>query len=94
MLALNRGYKKNGMQCPNNKRIRICMHHFHPSVCTCDDNGKCALKIGANPTMHLSQFSMENDACKEDENMFRIAGSPEDHNCTHEYEIKNKIKKN
>ena len=79
MLAVNRGCGKNVMQWPNDKRIRICMHHFHPSVHTCDDNGKHTLKIGANPTMHVSRFSMENEACKEDQNACRIAGSPKDH---------------
>ena len=88
MFVINRGLGNNFIDCANDKNVRICILHFHPSVHTCDDNGKHTLKIGSAPTMCLSKFSMENDAHKEDEHMRRIVGSTEDINYVHEYQMK------
>ena len=90
MLAVNRGYGNNVTHCANDKNVRICIHHFHPSVYTCNDNGKYTLKIGAAPTMYLNKFGMDNDAYKEDKNKPRIVGSPEDINYVHEHLMKKK----
>ena len=93
MFVVNRGYGNNFIDCANDKNVRICIHHFHPSAHTCDDNGKHTLRIGAAPTMHLSKFSMENDVCKEDENMNRIVGSTEDINYVNEHLMKKNRRK-
>ena len=58
MLAVNRGYQDQHFKEADNGNVRICIHHFHPSVITMDENGKHRLKPGAAPTLYLTPFSM------------------------------------
>ena len=86
------GCENNNIKCPVNSPPRTCIHHFHPSVVTCDDNGKHTLMVGAAPTMCSCKFAMENDAYKEEKSLCRTVGSMEDTQHTHEHQL-NKNKK-
>ena len=74
--------------CPN---IRTFIHHFHPSVIQCDDNGEYILKVGASPTLYLKKFAMDNERFKEETYLQRNVGSTEDIQCIHNYEINDNI---
>ena len=62
--SINHGHVNGCTKCSNNARFRTCLHHFHPSVITCDSKDRHRLKIGAHPTMHLSQHTVENELRK------------------------------
>ena len=88
--AINRGYENgNYLGCADVYNIRICIHHFHPSVINFSSN-ECALKIGAAPTMCLTQFSLENDIFKEEKTLQRIVGSADDMEHIYNYEMRSK----
>ena len=90
MSAINRGYENgNYLGCADIRNIRICIHHFHSSVINVTSN-ECTLKIGAAPTMCLTQFSLENDICKEEKTLQRIVGSADDMERIHNYEMRSK----
>ena len=87
---INRGYENgNYLGCADIKNIRICIHHFHPSVINVSSN-EYTLKIGAAPTMCLTQFSLENDICKEEKTLQRIVGSADDMERIYNYEMRSK----
>ena len=69
------------------------MHRFHSSIIICDSNDNSELKIGAAPTMCLSQFSIENESYKEKSSLSRTIGAVEDSQCVKKYEMNNDASK-
>ena len=60
MNAIAKGCKDGVPKCEDEKNMRICICHFHPSVACQNSSGKCMLKNGASPTMCMTKFSKEN----------------------------------
>ena len=86
--VINKGCKEGECQLLDTYNTRICLHHFYPSVINEEENGKYVLKTGAAPTMYLTKFSMENDNYKENKNLQRIVGTPEDLQCVYDFNSK------
>ena len=89
MFVLNRGYENSYVGCSDNDNSRTYIKHFHLSVIDREYNGKCALKIGASPTMCLNKISILNDEIEDDCDLSRTAGCAEDMRHVFEYEMKN-----
>ena len=77
MKAISLGYGGACTRYSDAQNMRICIHHFHPSVIVLSSDGKPSLKVGAAPTMNLTKFSMENNNFKENKNLSRIVGTKE-----------------
>ena len=88
MCVINHGCANGSVGCSDNARCRMCLHHFYPSVITCDSNDLRQLNIGAAPTVCLSQHAVENELHKENVNLPRIVVSPEDLQHVQKYEMK------
>ena len=82
------GCENGCVDCSNNVRFKTFLHHLHPSVITFDPNYRHRLKIRASPKMCLSQYAVENDLHKENINLPRFVGLPEDLQHVHNYEMK------
>ena len=67
MLAVNRGHPDHFFREADDGNVRICIHYFHPSITTIDENGKHRLKTGAAPTICLSLFSVQNENTKKNQ---------------------------
>ena len=50
------------------------MHHFYPSVITCNSNDRYRFKTGAAPVIGLSRHAAENETHKENINLPRFVG--------------------
>ena len=68
---MNRGYQDQHFKEADNGNVRTCIHHFHPSVITMDENGKYRLKTRAAPALYLTLFSMQNNKFKEESRLSR-----------------------
>ena len=88
MCKINHGCANGSAEHSDNTRCRTCLHNFHPSVVAYNSKHRCRLKIGEAPTMCLSQCVVETELHKENENLPRIVGSPEDMQHAHNYEMK------
>ena len=93
MCAINYGHANGSAEYSDNARCRTCLHHLHSSVITFDSSDRHRLKIGAAPAMCSIQCTVENELHKENSNLPRIVGSPEDLQHAHicEMKIKNEI---
>ena len=91
MNAIAKGCKDGIPKCEDEKNMRICICHFHPSVVHQNSSGKCMLKNGALPTMRMTKFSKENGKCAEESSLPRIAGKVEDLQCMRNHEQKLKM---
>ena len=73
-----RGYENGRKEHSHARNVRLCIHHFHPSVIYRKYDGKHELKIGASPAVCLTKFSFDNDNHKENKTLSRIMGRAED----------------
>ena len=94
MNAIVKGCKDGVPKCEDEKNMRICMCHFHPSVVCQNSSGKCMLKNGVSPTTRMTKFSKENGKHAEESSLPRIAGKVEDLQCMRNCEQKLKMPPN
>ena len=87
MSSINHGCANGCVECSYNAIFRTWLHHFHPSIITCDSKDRHRLKIGAVPAMCLSKCAAENELHKENINLPRFVFLPEDLQHVHNYEM-------
>ena len=87
MKVIEHGYDGNSIKIKDNNDIRVCIHHFYPSVVECDSNNEIKLVTGASPTTCMTAFSMRNSEINEDKKLERIVGSTENLHTTYECEL-------